>query len=114
MSVTIGGFDCNISCIYSGNIINIDVSSCVSNLSSGVNDIVIITNSGILTKTKYFENFENLELVEGSDGEIILVFNNLLITSGTDNSFSLGHSNDYVYGVTVYSSGNIYVIGEYF
>jgi len=106
--IEIGEIDCNISGIYSGQIININVSSCVTNLTSDINEIVIYTDSGILSKSEYFK-----EIQISQDGiSTTLILNNFLISSGQLSTYGSGTGDDFGYGVTIDNTGNIYVVGK--
>jgi hypothetical protein len=59
-NINIGGINCNISSIYSGYIIKLDVSACIENLTTSTPDIVVITNSQILEEQAYVESVVSL------------------------------------------------------
>ena len=103
-SVKIGGIDCNISNSYGTGIAELNVSSCLENITISTPEVVIYTDSGV-----YFEKIFVKGISSNSSDSVDLTFLGIKYLNIT---YGGGTNNDNAHAIFVDTENNIYVAGE--
>lgn len=102
-SVLIGDVDCGINGSFGDDVLTFDVSGCIGSLNSSVEDVVVITESNVITRTEFFEKVSESSFTE----EQLLVLDNLLLTA----TASSGPGYSAISGIVSDKFGNMDVSG---
>ena len=109
-NIIISGVNCNISGSEDNQLVEINIKSCISELTESVNDIIVVTDNNIISKTVFIEkediekskkinpvlfisSYGNSGLFDETSGEITIdSSNNLYITGSTRSNLSFSSS----------------------